>query len=92
MENVPNLLTAEKGFFKKEITDLFSSIGYTIDSDVLNASDFGVPQNRRRAFIIGKLGDRKVKFPEKKKKNNSLGSNKRFSIFKFRRGRIWAEL
>ena len=66
MENVPNLLTAENGYFKKEITDLFSSIGYTIDSDVLNASDFGVPQNRRRAFIIGKLGDRKVKFPEKK--------------------------
>lgn len=65
MENVPNLLTAENGYFKKEITDLFFKIGYTIDSDVLNASDFGVPQNRRRAFIIGKLGDEKVKFPEK---------------------------
>lgn len=65
MENVPNLLTAENGYFKKEITDLFFNIGYIINSDVLNASDFGVPQNRRRAFIIGKLGDKKVKFPEK---------------------------
>ncbi|MEE1059781.1 MAG: DNA cytosine methyltransferase [Treponema sp.] len=66
MENVPNLLTAENGYFKKEITELFSKIGYTIDSDVLNASDFGIPQNRRRAFIIGKLGNRKVQFPPKK--------------------------
>lgn len=54
MENVPNLLTAEKGYFKKEIVDMFSKSGYIIDAGVLNASDYGVPQNRRRAVIIGK--------------------------------------
>lgn len=70
MENVPNLLTAENGFFKKEITELFSNIGYTINCDVLNASDFGVPQNRRRAFIIGKVGTERVLFPQKK--NNKV--------------------
>lgn len=54
MENVPNLLTAEKGYFRKEIEDLFSNMGYVLDAGVLNAVDYGVPQNRRRAVIIGK--------------------------------------
>ena len=54
MENVPNLLTAEGGYFKKEIEELFASMGYKLKSGVLNASDYGVPQNRRRAVIIGK--------------------------------------
>lgn len=54
MENVPNLLTAEKGYFKREIEELFSKMGYILDAGVLNAADYGVPQNRRRAVIIGK--------------------------------------
>lgn len=63
MENVPNLLTAENGYFKKEITELFEGVGYTISSDVLNAADFGVPQNRKRAVIIGKLGSEAIDLP-----------------------------
>ena len=54
MENVPNLLTAEKGYFRKELIELFDTIGYKLNMGVLNASDYGVPQNRRRAVIIGK--------------------------------------
>ena len=62
MENVPNLLTAEKGYFKREIEELFSKMGYVLDAGVLNAADYGVPQNRRRAVIIGKkTNDKKVK-------------------------------
>lgn len=56
MENVPNLLSAEGGFFRKEIEELFNSLGYQLKMGVLNASDYGVPQNRRRAVIIGKRG------------------------------------
>ena len=56
MENVPNLLTAEGGYFRKEIEELFNSMGYHLKMGVLNASDYGVPQNRRRAVIIGKRG------------------------------------
>ena len=54
MENVPNLLTAEKGFFKKEIEEMFGKIGYLLNAEILDASDYGVPQSRRRAVIIGK--------------------------------------
>lgn len=64
MENVPNLLSAENGLFKHEIEELFGDIGYKLDAKVLNAADFGVPQSRRRAFILGHLGDNVIKLPE----------------------------
>lgn len=54
MENVPNLLTTENGYFKKEIESMFAALGYKTNAAVLCAADFGVPQNRNRAFIIGK--------------------------------------
>lgn len=72
MENVPNLLTTEGGYFKQEIKTLFESIGYKITADVLNASDFGVPQNRRRAVIIGRLGDYALSMPQAKKEKVSI--------------------
>ncbi|MEC2345015.1 DNA cytosine methyltransferase [Paenibacillus barengoltzii] len=72
MENVPNILTSGNGYFKEEIYDLFQNIGYTLDSDVLNAYDFGVPQMRRRAFILGKKGDTPLSLPK--------GNNKKVSI------------
>ena len=64
MENVPNLLTTENGYFKNEIKELFDKLGYSINAEVLNASDYGVPQNRKRAIILGKLGYEKLDFPE----------------------------
>ncbi|MET3682926.1 DNA-cytosine methyltransferase [Alkalibacillus flavidus] len=54
IENVPNILTAQKGLFKEEIYSLFKGLGYGLDSSVLNAFDFGIPQIRKRAFIVGK--------------------------------------
>lgn len=66
MENVPNLLTAESGYFRKEIEELFNSMGYQLKMGVLNASDYGVPQNRRRAVIIGKHGSEAPGLPAPK--------------------------
>lgn len=66
MENVPNLLTAEKGLFKKELISLFMELGYAINAQVLCAADYGVPQNRQRAFIIGKKDSKEpVEMPTK---------------------------
>lgn len=69
MENVPNLLTAEGGFFRKELEELFNSTGYQLKMGVLNASDYGVPQNRRRAIIIGKRGGDAPALPAAKEGN-----------------------
>ena len=55
IENVPNLLTTEGGYFKDEIVELFSGIGYVVSCGVLCAADFGVPQDRHRTCILGKL-------------------------------------
>lgn len=72
MENVPNLLTAEGGYFFKEIEELFNEMGYSLEHGVLNASDYGVPQNRRRAVIIGKLNGAAPKLPEPQSKKVTI--------------------
>lgn len=72
MENVPNLLTAERGFFKQELEKMFTELGYTINAQVLCAADYGVPQNRHRAFIIGRRGKIKVEMPEKVKERTTI--------------------
>ena len=50
MENVPNLLTSDEG---AAIRQAALDLGFWIDDKVLLASEYGVPQNRRRAFILG---------------------------------------
>ena len=64
MENVPNLITSNNGFFYQEIVHSFSKLGYELDGRVLNASDYGVPQNRRRAFIVGNRIGKSFQFPK----------------------------
>jgi len=54
MENVPGILTMRKGDAIVEIINAFAEIGYTVGSPLrLNAADYGVPQRRKRVFIIG---------------------------------------
>ncbi|MDO4827132.1 MAG: DNA cytosine methyltransferase [Bacteroidia bacterium] len=63
MENVPNILSIGGGCVKESIIGDFSALGYDVNCRVLTASDFGVPQNRRRAIFVGvKKG--KFSFPE----------------------------
>jgi DNA (cytosine-5)-methyltransferase 1 len=64
MENVPNIVTMSNGIVKDNIIKDFQDIGYNVVYKVLLASDYGVPQNRRRAFFIGTKGDKEFVFPQ----------------------------
>jgi DNA (cytosine-5)-methyltransferase 1 len=64
MENVPNILSANNSYFKDEIITTFKKLNYDIKSEILNASDYNVPQNRRRAFFIGIKNSNNISFPE----------------------------
>ena len=58
IENVKGLLLSANGWFKDEIIQAIENLGYSVNVDVLNAADFGVPQSRERAiFICSKHGE-----------------------------------
>ncbi len=64
IENVRGIVSANKGAFVKDIIERFGGIGYNVSYKILNASDYGVPQNRQRVFFIGLL-EGEFEFPEK---------------------------
>lgn len=53
LENVKRLLSMDSGSHFSTILNALSSIGYFIEWRLLNASDFGLPQNRERVIITG---------------------------------------
>ncbi|MDT2768035.1 DNA cytosine methyltransferase [Globicatella sulfidifaciens] len=53
LENVSGLLSLNKGKYKESIINEFSEIGYNVQFSLLTASDYGVPQSRKRVFFIG---------------------------------------
>jgi DNA (cytosine-5)-methyltransferase 1 len=54
-ENVPRILSLEKGRVFARILQEFSKWGYGLSWRVLNAKNFGVPQSRRRVFLVGNI-------------------------------------
>ncbi|PLS75752.1 MAG: hypothetical protein CYG61_05455 [Actinobacteria bacterium] len=63
MENVPGLQSFRSGQFGERVLREFTRLGYTMHTQVLLAADYGVPQLRRRVFIVG-LRDAEFQFPE----------------------------
>ena len=53
LENVPNILSIGGGMVRESIIHDFQKLGYNVVTKVLLASDYGVPQNRRRAIFVG---------------------------------------
>lgn len=56
LENVKGLLSHDGGRTFKTIITSLAELGYAVEWQVLNAKNFGVPQNRERVFIVGHLG------------------------------------
>lgn len=63
-ENVVGILSMDRGKLFKQIQAEFEEIGYTLKHKVLNAVDFGVPQQRERVILVGFRGDNNFEYPE----------------------------
>lgn len=64
IENVAAMVTHNKGKTIKEIIEVFSNIGYKVKYKVLNSVNYGVPQERRRVFIVGVLDNMEFVYPK----------------------------
>ena len=73
-ENVPGIISkAHRAEFEK-ILEKFKEIGYNVNYKLLNAKDYGVPQERKRVIIVGLREDlgKTFEFPKPTHKKESL--------------------
>lgn len=87
LENVKHLVHHDHGNTLKTIIESLEELGYAVKSKVLNALDFGVPQNRERILIIGnKHGEKfdfsKIKIQKRKKLSDFLDKDGNFEFLK----------
>lgn len=82
LENVKHLIHHDKGNTLKTILKDLEELGYKVSWKLLNASDFGVPQNRERVIIIGhkekKFDFKKLKTKPKPTLKDILDQNVEF--------------
>ncbi|OIQ22053.1 MAG: DNA (cytosine-5-)-methyltransferase [Flavobacterium sp. MedPE-SWcel] len=64
-ENVEGITTFEKGTIVAKLEKKFEKLGYKTSWKVLTASDYGVPQNRNRFFMVGNRLGIDFSFPDK---------------------------
>jgi len=62
-ENVSGLLNFNNGFIFEEIKKSFIKIGYKVEHHLLDSVNYGVPQNRKRVFIVGRKRNKEIGFP-----------------------------
>jgi DNA (cytosine-5)-methyltransferase 1 len=87
IENVRGLLDSRFGYYRKLIADRLGTLGYDTRFELLNAADFGVPQNRPRVFIIGLRSEYSSAFemPAKQSLNMTVGG----VLFDLMQGEGW---
>ena len=64
IENVPDVARSHKRQHLDEFEAQLADLGYAIGEHVLNAADYGVPQNRHRIFVTGIRGGKPLEPPE----------------------------
>lgn len=62
-ENVKGILSHDNGKTWEVLKEEFMDLGYHIHSSVLNAKDYGIPQNRERLFVVGFKTESDFSFP-----------------------------
>lgn len=72
-ENVKGLLSMENGKVFEMIKNDFKNLGYYVESKLLNAAEYGVPQQRERVIIIGNRINNSITFPQKTHYIDDLG-------------------
>ena len=60
-ENVQGMLKHDHGNTWEVIKNVFDSLGYNINIKVLDAKEYGIPQTRRRLFVVGFRKDLKIR-------------------------------
>lgn len=77
LENVKGLVSHDKGRTLQVILKSLDQLGYWVEHKVLNAKDFGVPQNRERIYIVAYskryFKDGAFSFPIPPKKETQVG-------------------
>ena len=74
LENVKGFRNHDKGNTFRVVKETLEELGYRVFSEVLNARDFGVPQNRERIYIIAFLDHTiEFEFPKPLDKSVKLG-------------------
>lgn len=63
-ENVKGMLHFNKGMFRKQIHEAFEELGYKIESELILAANFGVPQLRERVIFIATRTGAPILFPK----------------------------
>ncbi len=73
LENVPGMANHDKGNTLKIILKELEKRDYNCSFEILNSYDFGVPQNRKRFYLVGIKNGPIFKFPNIKKKHMNIG-------------------
>jgi DNA (cytosine-5)-methyltransferase 1 len=65
MENVPDVIGSRFISDFQRWESRLRELGYSNHTEILNSKDFGIPQNRERAFMVSILGSSLYRFPQK---------------------------
>ena len=83
LENVSGLVNHDQGSTLKTIEDTLKELGYTIAWEVMNAKDYGVPQNRNRWYCVGFKNELQISFDNLNDKTDKIFSFPKRSILEY---------